>query len=411
MAGWMTQRTVLLLGNTRAAVTLARVLKREGYKLVCSVEGEEGGAEHCRDVDELWGHRPVEDDPDGFLRDLEAMLREHPEIAVVYPVSEVFLQALVKHRDRLPAGPVYAMPPADLVNAASDRLNLLSLAVLNQVPTEPFEMVETPAAFIQAVERIGLPLVVYPARTGGVRNAELCETLADLQSLVHGLSGGMWPLVLQRRGQGRCHCVTFAAQNGHLVRYGETAIVRTDRAKGWGKPVEASTVRLTRSLQRHLERMIGAMGYTGIGHAQFLVNEADGTASFLSLSAHIPADLAVSEASGLKLSTLAIALAQHPDDCVPEREGKVGLLAVSGAEDLNAAKRAYLQGEINAAESLSWVCKAVSAAFRADIHLAWSWRDPLPGLFAFTEILPTFRGTLRWIWQWQRLGPKVWHGS
>ena len=407
----MSQRAVLLLGNTSAAVTLARDLKREGYKLICSVEGEEGGAEHSRDVDELWGHRPVAGDPEGFLRDLEAVLRERPEISVVYPVSDAFLQVLVTHRNSLPAGPVYAMPPADLVNAAADRLNLLSLAVLNQVPTEPFEMVETPAAFLQAVQRIGLPLVVYPARAGAARTGEVCETLADLQTAVHGLSGSMWPLVLQRKGRGRCHCITFAAQNGALVRYGEMAIVRTDRTKGWGKPVEGKTVQPTRSLQRHLERLTKAMSYTGAGCARFLVNEADGTLSFLDLSAHIPADLAVSEASGLKLSTLAISLAQHPHDRVPYREGKVGIHAVSSAEDLNAAKRAYLQGEVSAAESLSWVCEAVSAAVRADIHLAWSWRDPLPGVFALVEILPSLQGTLRWMWQWQRLGPKVWHGS
>lgn len=399
--GWLSvfsephQRTILLLGNTHAAVILARALKREGYALVCGVEGDEGGAEHSRDVDELWAHRSVESDPSGFLRDLETLLHERPEISVVYPTSQGFLQALTRHHHRLPAGPVYAMPPAHLVNSAFDKLNLLSLAVLNKVPIAPFEVVETPAGLFQAVERLGLPLVVQPANSGGPGTPTLCETLADLQAVILSLSGGMQPLVLWGKGKGRRHRVYFAAQDGQLVRFAQAAIMRTAHAGGWGGALEGKTVQPSRNVRLGLERLTGAMRYTGTGCAEFLVNERDGTACFVNLTPHIPADLAVPEASGLKLSTLAIALAQHPDDPVPRREGAVGLHYVAGASDLGTAT------------CLSRIYRAVVASLRADIHLLWSWRDPFPGFFALTEILPSFVGAIGG----RAYGTKAWHGS
>ena len=406
--------TVLLLGNYRPALTLARVLRRQGYKVICSVEGCDGGAEHCRYVDELWGHRPVKSDSLGFLADLKGFLAERPEIEVVYPVAEEYVRTFAEHEHHLPAGPVYAMTPPDMVKACLDKLSLMSLAVLNKVPTAPFEMVHTLSGFLQAVERIGLPLVIRPEKSTeriGGKKAVVCETVTDLQAVVHELAGGMRNLLLQRKVEGRRHNLYFAAQNGRIVRYLHAVILRTDMPDGTGLAVEGETIEPDPELRDYAARMIKALGYTGVGCAQFLVNEHDGSVSFLEINPRIAGNHAVPEAAGLMLSTVAIALAQFPEKPVRALEGKTGLKYVWTAGDLLGAKLAYLRGDVSAKDGFRWFRHAVAAAWHADVHMKWSWHDPLPGLLSLGEVLPSFSGVLRRVRRWPSAKVEAWHGS
>ncbi len=408
------QRTVLLLGNYRPALVLARVLRGEGYNVICSVEGSDGGAEHCRFVDELWGHRPVTSDPLGFLQDLTNFLRARPEIAVVYPISEEYVRVLAENEGLVPSGVVYAMTPANLVEACHDTLGLMSLAVLNKVPTAPFEMVHTLSGFLQAVEKIGLPLVVRPAnsthRIAG-KKAVICETVSDLQAVVHGLSGGMRNLLLQRKFEGRRHNLYFAAQNGQIVRYLQAVVLRTDMPDGTGQAVGGETIEPDPLLRDCVTRMLQALGYTGVGCAQFLVNERDGSVNFLGINPSIAGTHAVAEAAGLKLCTLAISLAKAPSLPVPHIEGKSGLRYAWTASDLSGAKMAYLRGEIDAREGRRWLCRAASAAWRSDVHMKWCWHDPFPGLSSLVEVMPSVRGIFRQFFRGFGEKAGAWHGS
>lgn len=408
------RQTVLLLGNYRPALTLARVLHVEGYKVICSVEGCDGGAEHSRYVDELWGHRSIRIDPEGFLRDLREFLKVRPDISVVYPVSEEYVRIFADYEQLLPTGPVYAMTPPDLVKACLDKLGLMSLAVLNKVPTAPFEMVDTLSGFMQAVEHIGLPLVIRPEKSTDRicdKKAVVCETFADLQEVVLELASSMRPLLLQRKVEGRRHNLYFAAQNGQVVRYLHAVILRTDMLDGTGLAVEGETVEPDSELKGYVMRMVQALGYTGIGCAQFLVNEHDGSISFLEINPRIAGNHAVPEAAGLKLSTLAISLAKAPSLPVLALEGKTGLRYVWTAGDLMGAKIAYLRGEIGIKEGWNWLGRAVSAAWHADIHMKWCWHDPLPGICSLFEVLPSFKGAWRRISRWPAAKAAAWHGS
>lgn len=407
-------QTILLLGNYRPALTLARVLHKEGYKVICSVDGCDGGAEHCRYVDELWGHRPLDQDTGGFFRDLRDFLKRRPDIRVVYPVSEEYVRVFADYEHLLPRGPVYAMTPPDLVRACLDKLGLMSLAVLNKVPTAPFEMVDTLSGFVLATERIGLPLVIRPEKSIDRicgKKALVCETFGDIQDVVLELTSNMRPLLLQRKVEGRRHNLYFAAQNGALVRYLHAVILRTDMPDGTGLAVEGETIAPDATLRQHVADMVKALGYTGIGCAQFLVNEHDGSVSFLEINPRIAGNHAVPEAAGLKLSTLAISLAKAPSLPVHALEGKVGLRYVWTAGDISGVKVAFLRGELSVQESFKWLSRAVSAAWHADIHMKWCWHDPLPGICSLFEVLPSLKGTWRQISRWPAAKVAAWHGS
>ncbi len=390
-------RGVLLLGNYRPTLTLARVLSREGYRVVSGLEGCDGGAEHCRFVDELWSHRSVRTDPDGFLEDLRAFLARRADIDVVLPVSEEFVRLFSSHPTKLPEGPLYATPAPDLVNLCLDKLGLMGLAVDAGVPTAPFEMVRTRAAFHKAADRIGLPLVIRPEKSTdriGGKKAVICQTAEDLAE-VSALLSDRCALLLQRKASGLRHNIYFAAKDGKVVRYLHALILRTDIPDGTGLAVEGITIEPDAKLRTYTERLISSLGYTGVGCAQYLVDEEDGSVSFLEINPRIAGNHAVPEAAGLGLSTLAIELARPTCGHVAPIEGKAGLRYVWTCGDLLGAKQAYWRGEITAATSAAWMARAVKAAFAADVHMQWHWRDPMPALMSLRPVLPSLAGLAR----------------
>ncbi|HEX9852916.1 MAG TPA: hypothetical protein VGA68_07860, partial [Woeseiaceae bacterium] len=177
---------VLLLGNYRPTLTLARTLSDDGFRIISGREGCDGGAEYCRFVDEIWDHRPAKQDPDGFIADLEALLAARPEISVVYPVSEDFVRLIATRRSSLPAGPTYVTAAPESVADCLDKLRLMTMAAENAVATAPFAMVSGTTAFREAANRIGLPLVVRPEKSTDRirgRKAIVCETETQLEDM------------------------------------------------------------------------------------------------------------------------------------------------------------------------------------------------------------------------------------
>ena len=307
--------TVLLLGNYRPTIILARVLSKKGFTVICGREGCDGGAQYCRYVDELWDHPRVSNDAEKFLIALRDFLAKRPEISVVYPVSEEFVRLLADNHETLPAGPAYAMVRPATVAQCLDKAGMMNLAVGCGVPTAPFEIVGESKRFTEAVGRIGIPLVIRPEkstdRIDGKKafhfngQADIADTCRD------ALRAGQ-RLLLQRKAEGRRHNLYFGAVNGKLVRYLHALILRTDMLDGTGLAVEGVTIEPDPKLRDYAERLIGALGYTGVGCAQFLVDEATGSVSFLEINPRIAGNHAVPEAAGLGLSTLPIDLCRNP---------------------------------------------------------------------------------------------------
>ncbi len=389
---------VLLLGNYRPTITLARVLSREGYRVISGSEGCDGGAEHCRHVAEIWDHASVRENPKGFLTELRAFLEARPEISIVYPVSEEFVRLFAQTPDALPSKPIIVMAKPESVLTCLDKIELMKRAISEAVPTAPFALVSTLSEFHQAVGKIKLPLVIRPEystdRIGG-KKALVCETQADIDAVVSEIGSRMPSLLLQAKAEGRRHNLYFAAQNGKIVRYLHAVILRTDMPDGTGLATEGITVSPDQNLKACSERLIKSLGYTGVGCVQFLVDDASGSVSFLEINPRIAGNHAVPEAAGLELSTLAIELARAPDREVDVIEGKPGLRYVWTCGDIVGCKAAFMSGAVSKAEAAGWAVTILKAAILADVHMKWSWRDPLPGVMSLLATIPSPRGLLR----------------
>lgn len=399
------QRTVLLLGNYRPAVALARSLSACGFRIMLGSEGEAVGASRSKDVDVVWDHPLLSDGELGFLAALRALLDQRSDIYAIMPVAENFVTFLAAHEDELRARVLLASPRQDIVDKFLSKLDALSFAQECGVATLPFENVSNMADLYNAATRIGYPLTIRPHGTGkrllDDKKALILKTETNLRDSMPAWPAGHETLLLQGFAHGRRHNIYFAAAQGQFLGLVESKIARTDHPEGTGLAVEGETIKPTPALVEDTQKLIARTNYTGIGLAQFIVDPKTGQHCFLELNPRVGGSHAVAEQAGLPLGELAVRLAGHigsdvaqdaePWSSVPNVTPfkiRTGLRYAWTGGDLLGAKLALMRDEISLTDTALWALRASWTALRADIHMVWSWRDPHPALQSLNHLLP-----------------------
>ncbi len=380
------RRTVLLLGNYRATVSVARELARKGHTVVIGCAGdEEGGAEHSRYSARNWDHPPAASGL-AFLAALRELLLREPDISVVLPVSERYVRLVNAHRPELPQDRIYAMPGPDAVDICLDKERLLALAAGADVPVAPFRNATDLRELRDAAGALGFPLVIRPEdsmkRLFGLK-AVVCRGREEFDRQFASWPKEQESLLVQRKVAGRRHNVYFAAERGRPIRLLEAVVLRTDKPDGTGLAVEGVTQPLDSALRRHTTRLIDALSYHGVGCAQYLVDPASGELHFLEINPRIAGHHAVAERAGLGLSALAVDLAAQGKLNETLREGRPGIRYAWTYGELRALKARFATGEIGVSGLCRELARAALTAVRADMHVGWDWRDPGPTLHTY----------------------------
>ncbi|MGI9413166.1 MAG: hypothetical protein ACR2PM_05830 [Hyphomicrobiales bacterium] len=406
---------ILLLGNYRPALAIARALSARGYRIVMGLEGDGGGCEHSRHVWQSWDHPRLANDPAAFRAALKAYLADRPDIVAVFPVAEEFVHCLAEPPRGLPERVKLVSPGAALVRLFSDKLEALALAKSLDVPVLPYRLAVDYGDLIASARAIGFPLTLRPLGTTariGHKKALIFKTMKHLRSALPDWPAGHKFLLLQRFASGRRHNVYFAARDGKLLGVVESRIARTNHPDGTGLAVDGETVVPSADLVGDTERLARETGYTGVGLAQFIVDEERNTRCFLELNPRVAGSHAVAELAGLPLSGLAVDLAMAPAavPLAPVASGRAGMRYVWTCGDVIGTKFALMRGEAGVAGSLAGLTRALWAALCADVHMTWSWRDPKPSLRALVSTLPRFnwlRTALQGVQVGQRAGNGV----
>lgn len=387
------QRTVLLLGNYRPTLTLARVLPKHGYRVISGLHGCDGGAEHSRFVDKIWDHPDAEAEPQEFLVELGAFIRAN-DVSIVFPVSENFIMYFSRHPGADACGAKIAMVDQRLVGQCLDKIYMMELARNNNVPTAAFAIARNQNQLLQTTKTIGFPLVVRPEESTTRLNEKKALFVVDEKDFRRQIP--VWPdgqagLIIQKMATGKRHNIYFAAEKGELFRYLHAVISRTDNPDGSGLAVDGTTIEPMEKLRSYSESLIRALDYTGIGCIQFLVDEKTGKVSFLEINARIAGNHALPEFAGLGLSTILLDLAEGQPLDTTSITGKSGIRFVWMSGEILAAKIAWSESEAGTGEVAKRVLRAIGAAIRADIHMTFSLTDPKPGLIALKKVVPNGR--------------------
>lgn len=388
---------ILLLGNYRPALTIARSLGRCGYRIIMGTGGGEGCSEYSRFVSEKWDHPPVETAEFQFLDALDDLFRRRPDVRLVFPVTEAFVLCLARWPDRLPDDVTVVSPNPAVIDRCLKKLSMLALADDAAVPVLPYAVADQDGDFDGIAERIGFPLVVRPLPPRFRFEHEKAIILDDDPAYRRFLARWLKPgerFLFQRFAPGDRHNVFFAARDGGLLQTLETRILRTDNIAGTGLAVDALTCRETDALTGDCERLVGALGYTGIGLAQFHVDPRTGERCFLELNPRIAGSQAIAEQVGFETSRMAVdlALGKPVAAMQPRAIEKSGVRYVWTYGDLRGLRSALSRGEIGPREALRWAARLVWSASRADYHMTWALDDPMPTLMLFAEqLLPAIK--------------------
>lgn len=368
---------ILILGDHRQALAVARSLHRAGYRVIAGRDARRSLLEHSRCVTEVWEHPGIRDRA-AWTGALETFCAARRDVGAVFPVGTEEIELTSPLAARLPVLVVAASDSALAV--CRSKSALLALADSVHVPTQAWAAVRDRSALLPALERVGLPAVVKPdledERCGF--KAVILERHADAARIADRVPFPACGLVLQHLARGARQNIYFVARKGVLLGVAQVRILRTDCPDGTGLAVEGLSVRPQPALVEWTTALARSLDYTGAGCAQFMVDDSTTTVSFLEINARLGANCAAACACGLDLPRLFVevllgtAAAQEP--------AEVGRRYAWLEGDFHGLASSLQSRRIGWREASVWLRLAIVAQLRAQDQVVFSWRDPQPTL-------------------------------
>ena len=382
--------TVMLLGNQRASLTLARALARSGRRIVAGMDAADPYLFLSRHVARVFAHPPLDAEPQAALaRVIEAAKREG--VDVILPVSEVATRLVAGHAERLGAIAEIAAPSPELVRRCADKAGLFDMCEAAGVPLARRAVVSSIAALHDAGAEIGGPLVVKPTDSTAYvlgRKAVIVDAAAALRETFSAWPSGHKTLCVQRFVDGPRVNVYFAAAEGALIGAVAVQITRTDTLDGTGYAVAGRSIAPSTGLREASERLVRALNYHGVGCAQFMQSADGAPLSFLEVNPRLGANFKIAEACGLPLSRLALALPLGlPIDAPADPWGfPTGASYAWTKGAVSGALRARRSGEVGWPQFAQLLARSAREAM-SPCHLTFELTDPLPTLGAYANII------------------------
>ncbi len=393
MSGPAGPSTVLLLGNRRQSLTVARELAATGVRIMAGRNRgdlRDAHAHRSRAVNNVWSHDHWRDDPGAFTVQLHELLERDHTITTVFPIDESAIAFFDTIRSDLPPRISLALANSEALRTCLDKEAMLALAETVGVASHASAVIDGDAVE-ETSNRLGLPVIVKPMDDETIRfgvKAEILRTSADVKMLSNDRRLTDRRVMVQRFATGPRHNVYFAAHHGEIVGAAEVRIGRTDRVDGTGLAVFGSTVAPTPELLADTTALVEALAYHGVGCAQFVRDPDSGTTTFLELNPRLGANFAVVVRAGLPLARLALELSSEakprPVGTEHYRRGLRFAWTFGALAGLRFERR---EGVITTGETARWILRSLREALTAPVHITWSWRDPLPTLLEFARPL------------------------
>ena len=383
-----------MLGNRRHSLTAIRSLHRAGWTIIAAKnlrDDRDNFAWRSVRVAATWTHDGYDRDDYAFGDRLLSFLEQQPDVTAVFPIDEAAILQIHALRMRLPrhVHPVLANPQA--VDTCLDKAAMLRACDHAGVPYEPFEVADGPAVAAVA-ERLGLPCVVkpYDAETlhFGIK-AAIFRHPQDLTELAARPDMADRRVIVQRFARGPRLNVYFSAWQGTLVDACFVTVLRGDRVDDTGLAVSGQTVAPDPEVLADVRALLAHLNYSGVGTAQFLVDDTRESRAFIELNPRLGGNFAIAEKAGLSLAVPALDMATGKPPENPARPLGYArghrLAWTFGA--LAGARFEWRQGVIGLPRFLLDLARTLIEALRADVHITWSWRDPAPTLLEFRRAL------------------------
>lgn len=379
---------VLVLGDYRQTVTVVRSLARAGYEVTLGTDDPRSSTAFSRYLSGVWTYSAS---PQRFLDELEGFLRaERPDF--VFVVGESQLRRLAPAAARFRPLATWANAPFDVAARCFNKSALYALTPGLGIPTLPWRAFTDVPDWRRAAAEMGFPVVIKRRDSSAhilERKALICASAAELEDFLVEAQNDpdRASLVLQKFGAGKRHNCHVAADDGELIAYFQQKVIRTDELDDTGIGVAGVSVPPDPRLRAWCVDLVRAVGYSGVGCIQFLVDEA-GDAWFLEFNARMDSTAALPYRLGYDFPRFAmrIAGAQRAGRRAPSS----GAYYATGKKyhwtygDVHCWIQAARRGERSLAQLAAWALRIVWDA-SSSYHLTWDMLDPMPTLSMFTR--------------------------
>ncbi len=387
----MSKGVVLVLDHVPQTLAVVRSLGRAGFRVVL---GRDTRQRHCpatwsRHCHEAWPHPPL-GDPVAFDAALAALLDRRPDIRALFPVSEMSVLALLQARRCVGRrGLRVAMVQEPLFVACRDKAAGNDLAAQAGLRVPESRVVDDLASLHRAVADIAFPLVVKSRASRHVygRKAYLVHNRLELDSTFAEWPAGHTDLLVQRYIGGPLASCDYVAAEGQLIGYCEARVLRTDMPDGTGFAVDFESIPPSADLQDAVQRFVATHGYSGPGLMQFIRCRESGVLYFLENNPRLAAGIAHTIDSGQDLPRLAMEAAMgRPRTSVADaapgsyRYGYRAHWLMRDLQGLLSRRR-----ESGRAQRRAWRRDLIRSFVRADGHITWQWRDPMPTVIIYGQ--------------------------
>jgi predicted ATP-grasp superfamily ATP-dependent carboligase len=298
----------------RQALVALRALGREG-RTTCAVDSS---ADAPGFASRWTGSRALVPDfardRDGYVDALLAVCAEHSPRALI-PCHDGSIEAIRRRRSDVERVVGLALAGEDALASAVDKVVTLTVAETLGLRAHRGVVVTDPSAAIAAVEQIGLPAVVKPARswlqdadTVGRRLTSVLATRREdaVRAIDAIVKGGTTALVQQWLPGDREALSFFTAQGRVWARFAQRAD-RTWPALG-GNSVLRESIALPVDVAPAAERLVMELGLEGYCEVEFR-RDAEGQAVLMEINPRLSASVEIAVRAGVGFPELLYAWA------------------------------------------------------------------------------------------------------
>lgn len=331
------------------------------------------------------GSFPLE--PTRFFNRIADRFPPESKPVLLYPIGDREIKWVIDHLALVPDHIKLVMVDPEVFKTCSSKTALYSRAAENGVPCLTNVSVKEVDGIVAAAGKIGFPCIlkadnesksILGDKVALVKSRSRMESLVKkLSASKNGSGGGAIPFIIQAYSSGNRYNVYFFAQKGVLLGASHIKILRTDQYNDTGLAVQGCSVEPNHKLSEYTQKLVWELQYDGVGCAQFLVEEEAERITFLEINARLGANFAAVYHCGLDLPLLAVRLARGE---VIERQPapRTGKHFAWFYGDVLGLFRSVLKRRLSLAQFRNWASALLNAQLRADHHVTWDYRDPLP---------------------------------
>jgi predicted ATP-grasp superfamily ATP-dependent carboligase len=369
---------VITDGNERVALATARSLVRAGHTVCVTAPTRLSLAGVSRGVDARLLVADPLTHPAGYAAELGRLLREQGE-ALVLPLTDASLEAVLEHRTALPQGVVLPFPDLETYRAASDKAHVLKLAESCGFAVPETLVVATRERRDIAVPDDFFPAVVKPHRSvvdaaegrrkvpvTPVADATACRRALDL------LPPGAFPVLLQRR-------VSGAGEGFFALRWGGRTIAMfahrrlREKPPAGGVSVYRESIPLVAELAGPGVRLLDALNWQGVAMIECKRDAETGAYVVMEINGRFWGSLQLAIDAGVDFPALLVGCATGTG-VAETRDYRVGVRSRWFWGDVD---QFYLRLRAGMKDGLRALIELLGSVGRARSEV-WRWRDPLP---------------------------------